>query len=152
MGQYVITLTYNKKFNVMKTIVKLLFLPVLLLSTTGLSRCGKEEVQSTKVSIEPCKDTVYDFSPSHFFDSIDGTVVERKRNSTSPVLYYIDAPATYKNTIHLPLYPCNMPESVKQDGLKVKVSGHLLTFPGEELLNREAYDFELSSLEILTID
>ena len=136
----------------MKAIVKLLSLCLILISTIGLSRCGNEEVRGTKVSIEPCKDTLYEFTPTYFFNNIEGTVIERKRKPTSPVLYYIEAPAAYGKTIHLPLIPCNMPEAARQDGLKVRFSGHLLTFPDEELLNREARDFELSSMELPITD
>ncbi len=136
----------------MKTVVKLLSLCLILISTVSLSRCGSEEVQGLKVSVEPCRNTIKEFSPTHFFDSIEGTVVETKRRPNSPVLYLIQAPATYEKTVNLPLFPCNMPEAAKQDGLRVKISGHLLTFPGEELLNRGSYDFELSSMELLITD
>ncbi|RDB06395.1 hypothetical protein [Runella aurantiaca] len=45
---------------------------------------------------------------------------------------------------------CNMPDKAKKDGIKVKVSGYIITFPGIEGVQfKHGRPFELISIEYL---
>lgn len=79
------------------------------------------------------------------FERITGTVITYTlADSSSTKLYLIDAGS---ETGTIPLDPCNLPARAKIDGLKIKFSGYLVSFPGLEVLNVRALPFQLTNIE-----
>lgn len=49
-----------------------------------------------------------------------------------------------------PLAPCNMPSKAQKNGLKIKVSGHIVRFDGfDSALFTYGYPFEITAIEYL---
>lgn len=68
----------------------------------------------------------------------EGTVRQSKHAdpATGQPMYYLDRPG-------VSLHACNLPDSAKVNGLKIRFTGQLLSFPGMETLNMEALPFRL---------
>lgn len=110
-----------------------------------LSSCSNQDIKSVADSVIPCSDKQYTATDS--FESVEGKIIRRTRTGANPAitLYYIEAP---KVANWIAIAPCNLPENVKQDGLEITFSGHLVTYPGFEKLNLEALPFELTDINV----
>ncbi|WP_420155987.1 hypothetical protein [Siphonobacter sp.] len=125
----------------MKTfILRFLFaIPVLV----SFSKCTTSNTPVTQESLSPCKDKAYELKNK--FENITGTIVEAKGNDiVGEKLFYIDATNETKT---IPFNPCNLPEKAKVNGLKVKFSGHTVTYPGYEMIQVRALAFQLTEIE-----
>ena len=131
----------------MYSLLTQMLLSISLLAS--LSRCDSQEVQSRQDLLASCNDRAYTATDS--FNNVEGVIIKRVRTGPTPTttLWYIEAP---KVVNWMPIAPCNLPEKAKQDGLKVKFSGHLVTYPGLERINVEALPFELTSITSLVPD
>ena len=134
------------KLKIMNINTSILFLPSIFLAIFGLSRCGKEELKTSQIAIHPCTST--QFTSTESFENITGTVIKYRRKlvDRDTVVYLVDAP---KITKSLAIYidPCNLPVNVMQEGMKIKFSGHLLSYSDPKLmLNVDALPFELTQI------
>lgn len=125
----------------MKRIILRFFIAIPILAS--FSKCTTNSSPIDNESLSPCTDRKYVLEKK--FDNIVGTIIEsRSKDSTGTTLFYIDATST-TNTI--PFYPCNLPQKARVKGLKIKFSGHLVTYPGFETVQVEALPFQLSKIE-----
>jgi hypothetical protein len=112
---------------------------------TILLSCDSQDVAPRQESLASCNDKEYTVT-GHFND-VAGIIVKRIRTGPTPTvtLYYIQAPEVIS---WIPIAPCNLPEEAKQDGLKIRFSGHLLTYPELDRINVEALPLELTEISL----
>ena len=134
---------------IVKKIVQLeLLRPIgtmLLLLFISMVQCQNAAIRTDQVKLLGCAPK--DHTPSKSFLNERARVVDMREVQPGRVqpAFYLEAPSVNR----LYLYACNLPEQAKKHGLRVKVSGHLLTFPGIELSNVEALICELTSLKVV---
>ena len=116
-----------------------------LLLSISMVQCQKAALRTNLVSVTRCAPE--DHTPSKSFLNERARVVDMREVQPGRVqaAFYLEATSVH----YMYLYACNLPEQVKKHGLRVKVSGHLLTFPGIELSNSEALICELTSLKVI---
>ena len=116
-----------------------------LLLFISMVQCRKTATRTNLFSVSRCAPK--DHTPSKSFLSETAKVVDMREVQPGRVqaAFYLEATSVDR----LYLYACNLPEQVKKHGLRVNVSGHLLTYPGIEGSNREALICELTSLKVV---
>lgn len=114
-----------------------------LLSSVNATQCRKITVREDQVKTPKCAPK--DHTPSKSFLNETAEVVDMREVQPGRVqpAFYLEATSVDR----LYLYACNLPEQAKRHGLRVKISGHLLTYPGIEGSNREALLSELTSIQ-----
>ena len=116
-----------------------------LLLSISMVQCQNAGIRATQNKLPGCAPEDHTPSKSFFNERakvVDMCEVQPGRRYSD---FYLEAPSVNR----MYLYACNLPEQAKKHGLRVKVSGHLLTFPGIELSNSEALICELTSLKVI---
>lgn len=125
----------------MKPLVFRLFLLLPILAS--FSKCTSDDSPTPGEQVAPCTDKAYVLVKK--YENITGTIVQGEaKDSNGDKLFYIDATSETKT---IPLNACNLPAKARVKGVKIKFSGHTLTYPGFDNVNVEALPFQLSKIE-----
>jgi hypothetical protein len=118
---------------------------MLLLLSINVEQCENATVKKSQFKLLECAPK--DHTPSKPFLNETAKVIDMREVQQRRVRAAFYLEATSVDRVYL--YACNLPEQVKKHGLRVKISGHLLTFPGIEVSNREALICELTNLKVI---
>ena len=73
-------------------------------------------------------------------------IIQKREVSSSVTLFYIKVTS---RTLPVYLSACNLPTSFQKDGIKIRISGDILTYPGIEKINTEVYPFKILTIQAL---
>ncbi|WP_428665720.1 hypothetical protein [Runella sp.] len=117
---------------------------ISILSYLLLGFCGCHKKDVIPISSLSCKWPDYNSVQAKITDVI--TTVQATHNDT----VFVFRNPTPSNENGSQWLPCNMPQQAKKAGMKVKISGYIITFPGIELSSLiYGRPFELISIEYL---
>ena len=104
--------------------------------------------QAETLAVSPCQNPKYSAYRS-YANELDGLVVNQhgSQQSEDGGLYYIHCSDI---DAHLKLSPCNLPKEAFRQGLKVKLTGQLIQYPGMDRSTLTWLPFELWSIRIVT--
>lgn len=126
-----------------------LMLAVAFSSVLSMSQCQNVEVKSASTNLEKCDlSTKYDVLKT--VENGEGTVEEYIINSNGNkdvtyVVKYPNAPTGY-------LAVCNLPQDLKQVGVRLKFSGTIYKLKNMELLNLNAVPTEFTNVTNVSSD
>jgi hypothetical protein len=118
---------------------------VTLLLSISMVQCQKAALRTNLVSVTRCAPEHYTKDKSFVNATADVVDIQVETQGKARSAYYLKSFSVSTKY----LYACNLPEQVKRHGLRVKISGHTLTYPKIGLSNREAWPCELTSLNVI---
>ena len=115
---------------------------VALVSSSGalVAKTQQDTLTVNPKTIRPCKDPSLTVRKA-FDRPIEAKIVKHRLEGW----LYIRCP-----TVHwMDLNACYLPVEACEEGLKILITGNLLTFPGIERANFRAMPFQLTSLKVI---
>lgn len=119
-------------------------LSALLLSAAGCDKAGSKKVDPEVIPSDTRLTCSWPLS-----SSVDSVITAYTTEVVQAGDLFMLKSTGIKKTYTGYLGPCNLPAAAKKNGLAVKVSGYLVTFPGINERDLAADPFELTSVEYI---